>query len=170
MSDARELTHKLKQLRKKRYRKDLEGGISEEMRPIFDKKEKQIEEAIRDQSSKIDQPKRIKGVTEHIDTKTRLPLKTGEQFSESVAKKRILNKLSKGAGKFAKAGLKSLPLIGGLATAIQSRDVSAAIPLLDQADDLGPAKGSPGAIIEDPKSSPEDRKKAIKLLRKQGGR
>lgn len=168
---ARELTRQKEKLAKMKYLKELKGEVSPEVSKQLDTKLQQINNSIRERAAlEANQTQKIKGITEHIDTKSRLPIKSGDEFTESVAKKRLLNKLSKGAGRFAKAGLKSLPLVGGIAAAIQSNDASAAVPLLDQADSLGPGKGTPSSIIEDPTVSPEERKRAIELLRKQGER
>jgi len=69
----------------------------------------------------------------------------------------------KGLRKTATMGLKSIPLIGGVISAIQSKDVSAAVPGLD-AEKAGPAPGSPSAVLEDPNATQEEREIARKKL------
>lgn len=67
--------------------------------------------------------------------------------------------------KFAKA----LPIIGpalGLGAAVTSGDVSAAVPIAQDIESLGPKSGSPESIIENPKASNEERQKAIEQIRK----
>lgn len=43
---------------------------------------------------------------------------------------------------------KKLPVIGGLIAAASTGDVSAAVPVLSEADDLGPEQGSPEYLLE----------------------
>lgn len=86
----------------------------------------------------------IKGVTEHIKTKNVEPLLTGNQFKDKIQK--IL------ASRAASKGLKALPIIGpaiGAISALSSGDVSAAVPVLDQIESLGPKEGSIDKMIED---------------------
>lgn len=65
----------------------------------------------------------------------------------------------------AKWGMKSLPLVGGIAAAMYEGDASAAIPILNEADSLGPAPGSIGAQMEDPRLSDEQRTKIMDALK-----
>jgi hypothetical protein len=79
-------------------------------------------------------------------------------------------------GSFGRGGLasliknksfKALPFIGpalGAAAAINSGEASAAIPILNEADNLGPEEGSIESIVEDPTKSYEQRRKAIEQL------
>jgi hypothetical protein len=77
--------------------------------------------------------------------------------------------LRKAIQRVAKRGLKAVPLIGGIASALESRDVSAAVPILGDAEELGPRQGSPESIIEDPNATEEMRREAIEMLRKRLG-
>ena len=63
---------------------------------------------------------------------------------------------------------RSIPILGtamGVGAALHSGDASAAIPFLDQADSLGPEKGSLDSIIENPSLSYEARKQALEKIR-----
>lgn len=64
---------------------------------------------------------------------------TGDEFLKKIAK-----------SKAAKKALKSIPIIGGLAAGLATGDVEAAIPILGEADALGPRKGDEGYDIENP--------------------
>ena len=86
-----------------------------------------------------------------IDTPKRRPV--------ADISKRIKKKLSKKI-------LKSVPVIGGILSAIKSKDASAAVPVLGDVEKLGPRKGTPGSIIEDPSKSAKERKAAIKKILK----
>lgn len=115
--------------------------------------------------------KKIPKATEKI-LDSKMTVKSGEEFAENIAKKLARNKALKKAagnaiGKFAKTGLKSLPLIGGAIAALSSGDASAAVPILSEAESLGPKEGSPSSVIEDMSASPEERLKALKLLKQQ---
>lgn len=62
---------------------------------------------------------------------------------------------------------KALPIVGpaiGAAAALSSGDVSAAVPVLSEADSLGPEKGSEDYEIENPQANPAARKAALKKL------
>jgi len=64
---------------------------------------------------------------------------------------------------------KALPYIGPAlagAAAISSEDASAAIPILNEAEALGPTKGSADYEIENPQSSPEARRRALERISK----
>lgn len=80
----------------------------------------------------------------------------------------LVKRVSK--SKFAKQGVKqivgAIPLIGGVAAAISSGDIKAAVPGLDYVDDLGPQKGTLNHRMETGTLTPED----IELLRKQNER
>lgn len=67
--------------------------------------------------------------------------------------------------KFAQA----LPIVGsalGVGSALMSGDVSAAVPIAQDIESLGPKKDSPEAVVEDPKATDEQRQKAIQQIRK----
>ena len=76
----------------------------------------------------------IKDVTEKFDTKGVKNIISGSEFVDKIANLRALKKFGK-----------ALPGIGtlvGLGSALSSGDASAAIPILDEAEDLGPDKNS----------------------------
>lgn len=83
----------------------------------------------------------------------------------------LRNAIAAATGKFGKLA-KSVPLVGpgiaGLATLAATGDASAAapaaIPILSEAESLGPEAGTPESIVEDPTKSYEQRKKAIQEL------
>lgn len=67
--------------------------------------------------------------------------------------------------------LKSIPYLGGLlgaAAALQSRDASSAIPILNEAESLGPIPGSEDALIEDPSIPTPERMRRLKALMQNG--
>ena len=67
--------------------------------------------------------------------------------------------------KFAQA----LPIVGtamGVGSALMSGDVSAAVPVAQDIESLGPKSGSPEATIENPKATNEQRQKALEQIRK----
>ena len=104
---------------------------------------------------------RVPGKKEVINTKSIQKVDDAAEAMARNAKKIQLKKLAK-LGK----GLKGIPLIGGLAAAAMSGDVSAAIPVLGEADPLGPRAGSPSAILEDPDTSMEMKKRALEMLKR----
>lgn len=62
---------------------------------------------------------------------------------------------------------KALPIVGpaiGAAAALSSEDASAAIPVLSEAEALGPVKGMEDYEIENPQANPELRKAALQKL------
>lgn len=67
------------------------------------------------------------------------------------------NKLRKLASKVGKKGLKAIPLIGPVVSAFSSGDVSAAVPILGEAESLGPREGSLEAKLEDGTITDEER-------------
>lgn len=83
----------------------------------------------------------------------------------------LRNAIAAATGKFGKLS-KAIPLVGPalaggltmMATGDASAAQNAAMPILSEAEDLGPSIGSPEASIEDPSKSYEQRKKAIEML------
>lgn len=86
---------------------------------------------------------KVKG-TEKIDTISRQPVISAMDRIKKVDAIRA-------AKKAAKKGLKALPLVGGLATALMNRDVSAAIPVLGSADEVGRGSDKPPKMTEERK-------------------
>jgi hypothetical protein len=91
--------------------------------------------------------------TTELMEKAKMPEEMQEKLGKAARKGGLLKKLGK-----------RLPLIGGVATALASGDVEAAIPLLGEAEELGPRKGSPDAVIEDPDATPEEREEAMRKI------
>lgn len=90
-----------------------------------------------------------------------------KNIKESKAAEETASKIGeKVSSKVGKKLVKSIPLVGGIASAISSKDVSAAIPLLNEAEGLGPRKGSPEAQLEDPSVSAKERARIGELLKK----
>jgi len=100
---------------------------------------------------------KYRGGREKISTRTTQALKSGDDFVKSIANKRAMKKLGK-------AALSGLPLVGGVASALSSGDVSAAVPIIGDSEALGPREGSLESMVENPDVSPEDRKRAIEAL------
>ena len=101
----------------------------------------------------------IKGVTDHINTNEIQKLISGNDRVDKIAKileSRKLAKMAKSAGGIAGDMIKKVPMIGGIAaglgTLLTTGDASAAsqaaLPLIGDADDLGPEKGSLESKLE----------------------
>ena len=80
-----------------------------------------------------------------------------------------LKMIGKGLSKGARTGLKAFPLIGGIMAAVSSGDASAAIPILGDADNLGPAPGSLERKLEDGTITPEERMLLEEQMKKMRG-
>ena len=110
----------------------------------------------------------IKGVTKHIKTKEPQKILSGKAFTKKIAEKLAAKKAGKTiAKKVGKKLLSSLPIVGtlvGVGSAIASGDVSAALPTGAEVEAAGPKKGSPSAVLEDPRSSKAEREAARKIL------
>lgn len=72
--------------------------------------------------------------------------KKSAKLLDKLGKMKVAQKVAKKAAKtVGKKGLKSIPVLGplvGLASALESGDASAAIPILNEAENLGPQAGS----------------------------
>lgn len=129
----------------------------------------------------------VKGTADVIDPNTiikasksvglnKMATLTGEEFKNKIAG--LTKKASpylddaKSFAKKSKGMLSAVPFLGsaiGVASALSSGDASAALPILNEADDLGPAKGSPEAEFESGrKMSPEDRLAVLKRMQGEG--
>lgn len=109
----------------------------------------------------------VKGGPDKIDTKAVQKVISGDDFTKQLAKKRALNKLMK---KGLAGGAKMLGAItgpiGGIISAMATGDVNAAVPLGFEVEGVGPEKGSPASILENPEASPEEREAAYKQMYK----
>jgi hypothetical protein len=140
---SRRLAKMLQELKERKYDKSIRGQIDESVISDLKTKERQIMDAIAQRKKeelalegrgrlikgKEGLPEgmsKVTGPRDVIDTKSRLPQVTGDEFSKKIARKRALMKMGKIAGK----GLKSIPVIGGVLSALASGDASAAIPVL----------------------------------------
>ena len=101
----------------------------------------------------------IKGVTNHIDTKSIQKVGNAEAVADkiqSILKSRAAARLGKQASGIGKSFVKGIPVLGGLAvglgTALSSGDASAgelaATPILSEAEDVGPTPGTLEAKLE----------------------
>jgi hypothetical protein len=92
------------------------------------------------------------------------------EIADKRNKIREKQKLIEQLVKSGKSGVKAAGLGGlavGLGSLLSSGDVSAAIPILSEAEALGPEKGMEDYEIENPQATPELRRKALEsLLRK----
>lgn len=86
----------------------------------------------------------------------------GLPADEKIAKEIV--KRSKGAGSELFRKLPGIGLILGGATAIASQDASAAIPVLSEAESLGPEQGSEDYEIENPQKNPTARRDALRNI------
>lgn len=78
----------------------------------------------------------------------------------------LRNAIAAATGKFGKLS-KVIPFIGpalGAAAAFNTGEASAAIPILNEADDLGSPEGTLESMVEDPTKNYEQRRKAIEQL------
>lgn len=110
----------------------------------------------------------IKDVTDKIDTKSVQKIgKTSDVF-DKVAAFRAAKQAAKTGGKKL---LGTIPVLGGIASAALSQDASAAIPLLDSAESLGPQTGTfddrvaKGTLTDEDKLQLMEEQARIKALR-----
>lgn len=107
------------------------------------------EDVIKDKTLSQGFNKTIEGVTEHIDNSPH-PRTSGDDFVKKIANFRTAKALGKKV-------LGAVPVLGGLASAAMSGDASAAVPLLGEADNLGPAAGTLDHRIEMGQLTDEDK-------------
>ena len=93
--------------------------------------------------------KTIKGVTENVADVAQ-PLIGGDDFIRKIANLRAAKMMGKKV-------LSALPLVGGLASAAMTGDASAAVPVLDSAESLGPEKGTLDHRLEMGQLTDEDK-------------
>ncbi len=108
----------------------------------------------------------VKGVTDHVNTNQVQKLISGSGFQDKI--KSIL--ANRAAGKLASNSLKAIPFAGaalGIGSALLSGDASAAVPILNEADAVGPTEGSLEAKMEGGTINPDEMQK---LLAQSNGR
>ena len=108
--------------------------LNKQSRGFFDKDKQVVNnttEKIRTDESTI-----VKGSGDRYKTSTHRP--GGGVVKDPLEK---ISKI-KAVGKLAKKGLKMLPIVGGVATALATNDAAAAVPFLGDSAELGPEKGS----------------------------
>jgi hypothetical protein len=91
------------------------------------------------------------------------------EIANTRNKIREKQKIAEQLVKSGKSGLKAAGIGGlavGLGSLLSSGDVSAAIPILSEAEALGPEKGMEDYEIENPQANPELRRKALESLLK----
>ena len=125
-------------------------------------KNKKVKKTVSKESSMADIATRDAKINLHRAKK--LQSEGKESLAKELLKKAMKAYKSGAAKKIVKSVGKKLPIIGGIAAAAASGDVSAAIPVIGDSDDLGPAKGSPGHDIENPPKDPKKRKKQVQAI------
>ena len=95
---------------------------------------------------------RIKGTTQHFDTKQVAPIISGEGFVDKISRLKAMKKLGK-----------AIPGIGAVVALASGEDASAAVPVLDQAENIGPTVGSFDDRLEKGQLTPEE----LEMLRSQ---
>ena len=113
----------------------------------------------------MDNPIRVPGTPEKIDTISRQEIASPSDVDAKVAAHRAkraalkqvaggdrgLRKALTGAlGKMGKRGLKAIPLVGGAISAITSGDAAAALPILGDADEVGRGSDQPTGEMMSP--------------------
>jgi hypothetical protein len=106
---------------------------------------------------------KIKNATDHIDTKSIQKQVLGDAFEQRIKAIRASRALSK-AGGIAGDMIKKVPMIGGIAaglgTLLSTGDASAAsqaaLPLVSEADDLGPSMDSLEGKMEAGTATPDE--------------
>lgn len=78
---------------------------------------------------------RIKNATQHIDTKTPMNTISGSAFKDKIARLRGLKSI---ANKIPMLG----SVVGGIGAMLGSENASAAVPILNEAESVGPQQGS----------------------------
>jgi hypothetical protein len=178
------LLAKMEEIRRKGTRDDMQRAIDMYREKGFTPAHSTEETAARGKELLADKrmPEkmvtRVPGQKEIIDDTIRVPSKGGlEERDAKLAAHRARRKaieqvaggekgLRKAISKVTKRGLKALPLVGGIVSAMESGDASAAIPVLGDAESTGPEQGSLESVIEDPTASDDMRRQAIERLRK----
>ena len=196
MSDnlsARQLEAKKNRLINKANRLLVEEKLSPELKKQIESKIKEVDVAIarqvKEEVKGLD-PKRIKGVTEHIDTKTPYMKEvSGDEFSRKIKASTGKNKPSRygAAKKIVKGGKKMRSMIPGIGLGLAAMNIlsapsaqagEVAMEEVQQGvtdlvpggvDKLGPQEGTPESVMEDPSASPEARRRAAELLKKRLG-
>lgn len=143
---------------------------------LFDKKNPKVKK-LNIETPNPSEAQELTDIKDYKERAKRLALKQDLSATATDAAKRgdvkTLKKINKIAKKFnigkaaKKVGKKLLgavPFVGGLASAIATKDASAAIP--GDISATGPGKGTPSSVIENPDSTPAQRKAAIKELLK----
>lgn len=119
------------------------------------------EDVIKDKTLSQGFNKTIRGTTENVADIAQ-PLIGGDDFIKKIANLRA----AKAVGKKV---LGAVPILGGLASAAMSGEASAAVPVLDSAESLGPERGTLDHRIEMGQLTDEDkqqlRMQALKGIR-----
>jgi hypothetical protein len=106
----------------------------------------------------------IKGVTDHIDTKSIQKVGKADAWAEKILAARAASALAKKSGGLVKSMVKGIPMIGGIAaglgTLLTTGDASAAsqaaLPLVGDSDDLGPSPDSLEHKMESGTATPDE--------------
>lgn len=146
---------------------------------MFNKKRKEVLQEYSKGSSDFLKDISEGGRTKHLVSRTKKEL-SPELLERLRINQKTIGKLRSDIGpkignllKSGRRGLKAVPLIGpmaaaGLTALIDSPEAAASEAVTDLVpggvEDVGPKKGSLGAIIEDPTASEEEKRRAIELL------
>lgn len=116
--------------------------------------------AVKSKLSKAIKAGDVKATKKIIEQVGEVAKKTGNtELLSKLIKKVAKSPFAKKAGKKL---LSAIPLVGGIASAISSGDIKAAVPGLDLIDNIGPKEGSLNHRIETGNLTPED----IELLKR----
>lgn len=166
-----------KPLSKSRFDQLKRGGETAVVKGTTDKIDK-VGEVVEKTKIKdfVQKQKDHKGLSAIRDAAKKLKAAGQSDKADDLLKKAMQSDAAKrlaksGAGsavakKIGKRLLSAVPLVGGIASALSSGDASAALPEGLQSESAGPERGSPEDKMEDPKTSPEQRKKLEEIIRK----
>lgn len=92
-----------------------------------------------------------KGFTEKISDLVPNNIISGNDFVKKIANLRAARKAAQ--------AIPGVGALAGIAAGLESGDVAAAVPVLNEAENLGPERGTPEFDLESGNISPEDKKR-----------
>lgn len=101
------------------------------------------------------------------DLGTRADIRATRKAAEKAGDQDMINRLKLLASKMGRVGsksLKALPIVGGIASAMGSGDASAAVPVLGDAEALGPAKGSLEEALESGEATDDQKREMARRM------
>lgn len=131
-NDVARLKKERQRLARIKYLKELSNEFTPDQAERLEQKLGSVDSAI---AKRVDEAnKELRSGSANLGSdRDIMKLKSGKEFTGDIAKKRALRSLGGRA-------LKAVPFLGGIASAISSGDASAAVPILGEADELGPGK------------------------------